>query len=200
MRTFGVGLTVLTIAVLAAWCWIYRGYEKTEQALRVQEQSGSYAGMQKTLASYTAERRSYPLQKLKQFERFANRLSYASGVAAAGLGDGTKAEALFREASRSPENAVACSALYNGAEYLVARNELDAARDQYRKVLECAPYDVAAKINLELLLKRIQERNARQAALKNGKGDPKEGISDYWSRRIPEQNGQSEGSSQRVWR
>jgi len=200
VKTFIVGVALVCIAVLGVWAWGYQVYDIAQREAGESYRQGDAVGMRDRLVEYESSRAAYPLRFARYLEKFKQRFIYAKGVAYAGLGDSAKAEIAFRDAATAHEARIAEWALYNGASYLVFRNELDAARDAYRKSLILDPFDVQAKINLELLLKKIQERNAAADALKkkNGQGQaPAPG--DYWKREIPSQDNPGGGSSNRIY-
>ena len=200
MKLFSIGVLMVCIAVLGAWTWVYQSYDVAQREAAENYRRGDVVGMRDGLLQYESSRAAYPIFALRYFEKFKQRLAYTKGVAYAGLGDSVKAVTAFRETAQTHEEQIAGRALYNGAHYLIFGNELDAARDAYRKVLTLVPSDVPTKINLELLLKKIQERNADGDGLKKKNGQNKAPASgDYWKREIPNQDSSGGDSSGRIY-
>ena len=198
MKIFLIFLAVFTAGILGLWCWTYDAYDDTQKLALSYHRAGNFPSMRNVLEKHEASRAAYPIFHSNFLDVFAKRLAYSKGVAFAGLGDFKKAEVAFREASQSREREISFMAIYNNAEYFINRGELDAAAEEYRKVLRIIPGDIQAKINLELLLKKIQERNEKAGKLKKD-GDQSPESSDYWRRNIPE-SGQGNSGSARIWR
>lgn len=196
MRPLAV-VMIGTVLFLGLWCWMYGSYEDMRAEALYKYRVGDFAGMRGTLSEYTANSTSLLLRKVKHLKVFAQEIAYIEGVAAAGLEDVGTAETKFREASSSSRTGLAARAHYNGAEYLVKRGELDAAREKYTEALKLNPLDVQAKINLELLLKKIEDRDKRGDKTKSGFD---EFWSDYWLRKDPKENSVSGDASKRIWR
>ena len=194
-HTLIAGAVILTV-ILAVWCWSYDRYTGTAESILQAQGSGDGAAMQNALSDLSG---SLQHTLLGQFRWFRDRLQYADAAAAQLQGDDTAAAAGFASLmSDASESELAFRSHYNQASILIGRGQLEAARTQLEKALFYRPDDTQAKINLELLLRKIGQQGKGAGDLKDML-DMRDQLSDMWLREDSTMDGPS-NSSKRVWR
>lgn len=196
MKRWSVILSVLALTAAGVWCWLYRAYDGVVQQALTASGQDLHSDVGAGLDAFEQSRQA---QVINRIQTFRERLAYLRAVALAKIGDEKKADALFTQLASAQQSHIAQQSLYNKAHSSVRTGALEEARDQYRKALVMDPGDLQAKINLELLLVRMQEEAA--AAKKQGdkQGQQPPSMSDYWTREDPLVNSPSAGSK-RIWK
>lgn len=199
MKKVIAGLLVLAVLALGLWVRAYRAYERAEQGAIALLRAGDGKGALETIHGYLTSVDSYPVRNIARLGTFHKRLRYHEGVGYLVVGDNASAEGALRDAAQSSESGIAAKASYNLADIALRRDDLETARAHVSRSLELNPVDVEAKVNLELLLKKIQAESSGEDKGK-GKGVPVPGQSDLWRLDIPQYDSPSSGGSNRTYR
>ena len=192
--------TLLTAALAASlflglWCWSFDRYrESVDEALTAQT-GGDPAAFTAALERLT---KSYAAPVIRELPLLDRRLAFAHGALALSAGKHDEAVTRLTEASHNGEDLLASRALYDLGNLALAKGNLEGARELYIRALTLDPSDLQTKINLELLLQRIKEEQKGRKMFK-GENEDLGFLTDYWLRKLPEQEG-SGGSSKRIWR
>lgn len=149
-------LIVTALALLGTWLWIYGSYFDAQLRIVDTYQSGDWTGAMAKVNEYRSGKASYLMYHLPFMEKFRLRLRYNEGVIRRKLGDTVASGLAFRDAALSPEVDIAAASLYNLALLSVKRGDMESAREHLSSALRLVPSDTEAKVNLELVLKRIR--------------------------------------------
>jgi len=183
------------IVLFVSWTLIYEPYLQVQSGIARASVSGDYSESLELIREYRSSWPSYFMYNVLLLERFRLRLLYNEGVASGMLGDISAAEAAFRESAQSAEKRIAAPSLYNLALISIERGQLEVARSLLSKSLAIAPSDMEAKVNLELVIKRLgNEKIERPTAGEKERAVP----SEQW-RDMPAINGKSAPGSRRSY-
>jgi len=149
-------LIVTSIALLGIWSWIYGSYVKIQNGIVEKCETGNWVGAMERLRRYQESKSSYLIYNLPYFKKFRLRLTYNEGVINGNLGDSDASERAFRDAALSREIEIAEASLYNLALLATGRGDVESAGAHLSSALRLIPGDVDAKVNLELVLKRMK--------------------------------------------
>lgn len=156
MKRLVAVLIVAALALLGAWSWIYGAYFEAQSGIVEKCGTGDWAGAMERLREYREGKASYLVYHLPVLERFRLRLRYNEGVASGKLGDAEASGRAFQDAALSSEVDIAAASLYNLALLAAGRGDMESARAHLGSALRLVPGDTEAKVNLELVLKRMR--------------------------------------------
>ncbi|HXV26823.1 MAG TPA: hypothetical protein VD862_02270 [Candidatus Paceibacterota bacterium] len=196
MKRTLIAALMLIAGALAYWSWSYREYDRTLRTVLTAQAGSDPAAYAAALESLAASRASWVLRQIPELQR---RLDYAGGVLSLMTGDTESADRAFSVTAGAHTDAIAARALYNRGNLAVARRQLETAKDQYITALKADPGDLQTKINLELLLKRI-EQEAKSSGKDKGDQEMEElgALTDLWS--LKDSKDGASNQSQRIWR
>ncbi len=196
MKRWSVIVSILALTAIGAWCWLYRAYDRVIQQTLVADSQNLHGNVHRGLDAFEQSRQS---RFIRRIPTFRERLDYLRAVALAKVGEEQKADALFTQLASAAQRRIAEQSLYNKAHYSVRTGASEEARDQYRKALLLDPDDMQAKINLELLLVRMQEEASAARKQSDKAGQNPSSVNDYWTREEVLQDGASP-TSNRIWK
>jgi tetratricopeptide (TPR) repeat protein len=155
MKKYTAILLAACILTLGAWCWIYEAYLEVQDNIAIKAGTGDYSAAQELLRQYRSRGSSYILYNTALLEKLRLRLRYSEGVISFRLGDRAASEASFEDAAQSSEEAIAARSLYNLGVFAIESGEMEIARAHLQKALLISPSDIEARVNLELVIKRL---------------------------------------------
>ena len=116
MKRWSVILSVVVLAGLGVWCWLYRAYDKAVQETLSAAAQGLHPGVRAGLDAYEQTRQGRILTRIRTF---SERLVYLRSVALASIGEEQKTGALLTQLTTAGQSDIAERALYNKAHYSV---------------------------------------------------------------------------------
>ncbi len=191
-------LVLLSLLAVSTWCLIFNAYYDTSEIVNSRLIQGDWAGALGSIKYYQKNPLSYPVYNAAKLKKFRFRLNYLEGVVYNSVGNSEAASLSFRKAADSQEVAIGAAAKYNLAYYAIQEDGLDRARTLLNETLMLDPDDVAAKINLELILKRIQARQQMEVPEKLKKQEtiqPQAEPGEQWRLEVPDEESEGSGSS-----
>lgn len=189
MRKLVALFLVLGIALLGGWLWVYESYVDIQDTVLRRFECGDCYGAMERLQAYQSSKASYAIYNIPLLDRFRLRLRYQEGVISGRLGDIGASESAFKDAARSDEPGVAANALYNLAFYAIDKDDLRSAKSLLSNSLRLRPDDVEAKVNLELVLKKIRARGL-QSDVKQRKQEGKVVPGEQWRHDLQKREGE----------
>lgn len=196
MKSVLITLIVVVTIALGIWCWSYEQYQTTNGRLHSAQGSRDPEAMQSALS---AHEHSLQYFVLSQISSFADRHVYSIGVSELLMGDESGAAGSFASLmTDGTEEELLLRSHYNQGGLLVGMGQLEAAKEQYIRALAVRPEDVQAKINLELLLRKIEAQKKGEGDLK-GLLEMRGQLSDVWLRVDSDLNGTNK-QSRHLWR
>ena len=159
---------------------------------------GDWPGALGLLKNYQKNLLSYPLYNFPKLKKYRFRLNYLEGVVYNEVGNIEVASAVFMRAAESQETAIAAAAKYNLAYYAIKENGLNKGQSLLNEALMLNPNDVGAKINLELIIKRIQDRQKIDLPEETEKQEPvkpQPEPGEQWRLDVPDEEGEGSGAS-----
>ena len=188
-------LAALAAAVfLAVWCWSYDRYRTGIREALDAQTGGDPAVFSAALRRLTDSRAAFVLKEVPLLER---RLAFAHGAVALASGKHDDAVMRLTEVSANGDDGLSARAAYDLGNLALAKANLEGAREHYIKALTLDPGDLQTKINLELLLKRMEDEAKGRKMFMDEK-DGANALTDYWLR-DQDSEGQS-NPSKRIWR
>jgi len=191
-------LILLSMLVIGTWCLIFGAYYDINDEVSNRLSLGDWPGALNSIINYQSEVLSYPIYNFPKLEKYRFRLNYLEGVVSNDVGNYEAAIIAFKKAAKSQETFIAAASRYNLAYYAMKENGLNKAQSLLHEALMMAPNDVEAKINLELILKKIQARQQLELPEKTKKKDfikPQAEPGEQWRLDVPDEDGEGSGAS-----
>ena len=191
-------IIVFSLLAVGTWCLTFKAYYATSDEVARRLSLGDWPGALDSVKNYQNNLLSYPVYNLSKLENFRFRLNYLEGVVYNDGGNLEAAAASFRKAAESRETAVAAAAKYNLAYYAMKENGLHKAQALLNEALMLNPADVGAKINLELILKKILARHKTELSEETQKREsvkPQTKPGEQWRLDVPDEEGEGSGAS-----
>lgn len=184
------GLAAIAAVTLGLWIWMYGAYERTEQRMFTLLAAGDGVGAVEAGSAWRDSYAAYAMRHTPYLGIFEKRIRYHEGVGNMLVGDDRAADEAFLDAAEASEADIAAQARYNLASSALGRNDLEAAKGHLTKALAINPADPETKVNLELLLKKMETMQKPSSAA----------ASDLWKLGMPPQNGDPNSGSKRSYR
>ena len=191
-------LILLSMVAVGMWCLAIKAYYDTSDEITGRLALGDWLGAHDLLESYQDSILSYPLYNSANLEKYRYRLIFLEGIVANEGGRYDTASSAFRKAAKSSDGYISSASRYNLAYYAAKENNLKKAQSLLNEALMIAPGDVEAKINLELILKKIQARQQLELPEKKEKKDsvePQAEPGEQWRLDVPDDEGEGSAAS-----
>lgn len=191
-------LIVFSLLAGSTWCLVFNAYYDASEEVGNRLSLGDWPGALDTLHNYQKNPLAYPIYNASKLKKYRFRLNYLEGVIYSDVGNSEAATSFFRKAAESQEATIAAAARYNLAYYAMKENGLDKARSLLNETLMLNPNDVGAKINLELILKKIEARQQMDLPEESEKREtirPQAAPGEQWRLDVPDEEGEGSGAS-----
>jgi tetratricopeptide (TPR) repeat protein len=191
-------LILLSLLAVSTWYLTFKAYYDAHDEVASRLSLGDWPGAVDSVKTYQKNILSYPVYNIQKLKKYRFRLNYMEGVVYNEVGDYEIANAAFRKAAGSQEIQIAAASKYNLAYYAMQGNNLEKARSLLNGALMMDPNDVDAKINLELTLKKIQEREEIDSPEETEKEKtirPQAEPGEQWRLDVPDEEGEGSGAS-----
>jgi tetratricopeptide (TPR) repeat protein len=186
-------LIVFSLLAVGMWCLTFKVYYDTNDKVSNKLLLGDWPGALDSIKAYQENLLSYPIYNYSKLEKYRYRLFYLEGVVSHDVGNFEAANAAFRKAAKSQEVLIAATSRYNLAYYAMKENGLNKAQSLLNEVLMLSPNDIDAKINLELMLKKIQARQKIDLPKETEKKEsirPQAEPGEQWRLDVPDEDGE----------
>jgi tetratricopeptide (TPR) repeat protein len=191
-------LILLSLLGVSTWCLTFNTYYDTNDEIAKRLSLGNWPGALDSVKRYQENILSYPVYNFQKLKKYRLRFNFLEGVVYNEVGDEEKATAAFMKAAKSQETSIAAAAKYNLAYYAVKGSNLQKTQSLLNEALMMDPNDVDAKINLELVLKKIQERekiDLQEETEKKEPIKPQVEPGEQWRLDVPDEEGEGSGAS-----
>jgi tetratricopeptide (TPR) repeat protein len=191
-------LFLFSLVAVSTWCLIFKAYYAANDEVARRLSLGDWPGGLNSIKTYQKNILSYPIYNFSKLKKYRFRLNYLEGVVFNDVGNFETATAAFRKAAKSHEVLIAAASKYNLAYYAIKENGLNEAQSLLNEALMVDPNDVEAKINLELLLKKIQARQKEALPEETKKKEPirpQVEPGEQWRLGVPDEKGEGSGAS-----
>jgi hypothetical protein len=191
-------LILISMAAVGLWCFAIKAYYDTSDEIKSRLALGDWLGAHGLLKSYQDNILSYPLYNSKKLKKYRYRLIFLEGIVANKGGHYDAASVACLKAAKSSDEYISSASRYNLAYYAAKENNLKKAQSLLNEALMIAPGDVDSKINLELILKKIQARQQLELPEKKEKKDsvkPQAEPGEQWRLDVPDEEGEGSAAS-----
>ena len=190
----------ILFSLLAASLWYltFKEYYAANDEVAGRLSLGDWPGALDSIKNYRKNILSYPIYNFSKLKKYRFRLSYLEGVVSNDLGDYEVAAMAFGKGAESRETYIAAASKYNLAYYAMKENNLHKAQSLLNEALTMDPNDIAAKVNLELILKKIQAGQEQEMSEETEKKEslrPQAEPGEQWRLGVPDEEGEGSGAA-----